>query len=411
MLVSAQGPTVILYLVAPLALLYAWRQAREPRLTWSARPGTPADFWLLALAFAAPLIAMLLSSAALGQWHSSQAEKLLRFALAIPLAWLLLRVPRSALQDIPWSLLAGAFAGAVTLFVALASSDLGRSGVVAYGARHNAVYVANVVLLSGLASSLLLPWTRSPWPRAEATLKLLVVALATIAVWVSHTRSSWALLAVYVLVLLRTRCHWTPRRKLLCGLGLLLVLPAAFLVALHTEAGRFGELATDLQRYQRGDPDSSTGIRLQLWHAAWTMFVEHPWTGVGASGFREALYGLHLRSIVSAEVVAEYGEPHNDYLGALALYGAPGLISMLALYFIPAVLFFRRVASPDTVVRVAASIGLLYTLGYALFSATEMMFRTMRSVPGYAVTVVLLYAIVNTRADDPRNLGSGKPGH
>ncbi|MFJ1302938.1 O-antigen ligase family protein [Pseudomonadota bacterium AL_CKDN230030165-1A_HGKHYDSX7] len=409
MLVSAQGPTRILYLLALVGLLYAWWQARESHEGYRARRTVPHDFWLLTLAFMAPLLAMLVSSAALGQWRSSHAEKLLRFVLALPLAWMLLRVSRTSLQRIQWSLMAGAMAGALLLYLALANPDLGRGAVVAYGARNNAVHVANVVLLLGLATGLLLPWTLSAWPRAEAALKLVVVALAAVSVWLSHTRSSWTLLAIYVLVLLRTRIRWAPRRKLLCAIVLIVVLLGALFVLLYTEAGRFGELATDLQRYGRGDRDSSTGIRLQLWHAAWTMFIDQPWTGVGASGFRDALEALQLRGIVTQRVAAEFGEPHNDFLGALALYGAPGLASMLALYLIPAALFFRRAASPDTVIRVAASIGLLYTLGYALFSTTEMMFRTMRSVPGYAVTVVLLYALANTRPDALQGSGSTKP--
>ena len=57
----------------------------------------------------------------------------------------------------------------------------------------------------------------------------------------------------------------------------------------------------------------------------------------------------------------------------------------------------RRMRSDDVVVRVGAQLGLLFCLGYSVFSLSEMMFRNMRSVPIYAVTVVLLYALTTVR--------------
>ena len=96
-------------------------------------------------------------------------------------------------------------------------------------------------------------------------------------------------------------------------------------------------------------------------------------------------------------VSTDYGEPHNDMLGALAGYGALGLLSMLALYLIPAVVFWRRSRSNDPVVHVGSQVGLLFCLGYFAFSLSEMMFRNMRSVPIYAVTVVVLYALTSAR--------------
>jgi O-antigen ligase len=84
-------------------------------------------------------------------------------------------------------------------------------------------------------------------------------------------------------------------------------------------------------------------------------------------------------------------------LGALAGYGLLGLLSILALYLIPAAIFWRRSASADPVVHVGAQIGMLFCLGYFVFSLSEMMFRNMRSVPIYAVTVVVLFALTSAR--------------
>src|SRR5690606_25887958 len=123
--------------------------------------------------------------------------------------------------------------------------------------------------------------------------------------------------------------------------------------------------------------------------ASWLMFKDHPVAGVGVANFRDELAAFQTQDVVTALVAAEFGEPHNDFVGAMAGYGMLGLLSIAALYFIPALVFLRRVHNPDVVIRTAAVIGLLFTLGYAQFSLTEMMFRNMRSVPIYAVTLAI----------------------
>ena len=113
--------------------------------------------------------------------------------------------------------------------------------------------------------------------------------------------------------------------------------------------------------------------------------------------FRPELVKMAEQGTVTKLVSTDFGEPHNDYLGALAGYGLLGILSIFALYFVPAAVFMRRMRSDDVVVRVGAQLGLLFCLGYSVFSLSEMMFRNMRSVPIYAVTVVLLYALTTVR--------------
>ena len=73
----------------------------------------------MAVALFAPFTAMLISSIWLGVWSASEIEKLLRFALAVPVCWMLLRAPRHWLQHVQWSVLFGAYAGSIMLFVIL----------------------------------------------------------------------------------------------------------------------------------------------------------------------------------------------------------------------------------------------------------------------------------------------------
>jgi O-antigen ligase len=349
--------------------------------------------WPVALALLLPLACMFVTSAVRGAWSGSELEKLLRFALAVPVLWLLLRAPRQWLQQIQWTLLAGALAGSAMLIgTMMVESD--RNAVVQIGARYNAVAFANVTLLFGMMSLLTLGWgAGTRWPRAEAALKLAVAALSVWATWLSETRSSWMLLPILAVVFLLGLRGWNRRHKAYCALALGVALAVAA-VGIWNFSSRMHMIKSDLEGFATStERDTSFGIRLQLWQASLIMFEKSPIVGVGPNNFRNELVLLEKQGIVSHEVVEGYGEPHNDLLAALSGYGLLGLASILALYLLPAAIFLRRLASDDRVIRVGAQMGLLFCLGYCAFSLTEMMFRNMRSVPTYSLIVVSLIAL------------------
>ncbi|OZI75141.1 O-antigen ligase family protein [Bordetella genomosp. 12] len=395
-LISADGGPAILYVTSFFGLT-AWAVNAVTRRE-------PFDFRSLApmaVALFSPLTAMLITNAVHDVWSSSEFEKLLRFALAVPIGWMLLRARREWLRNVQWSLIFSAYAGSIMLLAIVWSPGLGRMAVSEFGGKYNAVAFADLTLFFGFASALCLPWVCSPWPRLEAALKLLAVPLSVYAVWVSETRSSWILFAVLGLVILLDNRHWSRRMKLAFVGGAAAFMLAGLVFSWNSSSSRMSELWSEFQRYEQQDRDTSTGIRMQLWQASWLMFKEHPLVGVGAPNFREELGRFEQQGIVTARVATDYGEPHNDFLAALAGYGLIGLLSFCALYFIPAAVFWRRLRSADTLVRVGARIGLLFTLGYSLFSVTEMMFRNMRSVPIYAITLVVLYALTREKTPDP----------
>lgn len=392
-LTSAVGGPAVLYLAGLIALV-AWVVNAARR--WE--PYNFRDLMPMAVALGAPFITMLISSLWLGVWSGSEIEKLLRFALAVPVCWLLLRTPQRWLVQVQWSLLFAAYAGSLMLLFIMLHPGLGRGAVGMYGGRYNAVAFADLTMLFAALSLMTLPWRLTRWTKVEAALKILAVPVALVAVWLSETRSSWALLPVYGLVLLMAKRDWSMRKKVVCIVAAVAVLCASTAVVLSTKQSRWNEVLTDVRHYaENTDRDTSVGIRMQLWHASWLMFKQSPLVGVGVPNFRPELVKMAEQGTVTKLVSTDYGEPHNDYLGALAGYGLLGILSIFALYFVPAAVFMRRMRSDDVVVRVGAQLGLLFCLGYSVFSLSEMMFRNMRSVPIYAVTVVLLYALTTVR--------------
>ncbi|MGB3433826.1 O-antigen ligase family protein [Achromobacter sp.] len=398
-LTSPVGGTVIAYLTGLIALTALAVNAIKRY--------EPMDFralWPMALALLLPLLCMFITSAVRGVWSDSELEKLLRFALALPVLWLLLRAPQHWLKHIQWSILIGALAGSAMLIVTM--TLWGREAVVEIGGRYNAVAFANMTLMFGMMSLLSIKWGPSkPWPHFATGLKVLAFGMSVWATWLSQTRSSWMLLPILALVFLLGLRGWSRRHKAYCALAVSVALVVSAAGLWHFSS-RMQAVKTDLQDFTTStDRDSSLGIRLQLWRASIEMFKKSPVVGVGPSNFRKELAELEKRGVVSREVVEGYGEPHNDLLAALSGYGLLGLLSILALYLVPAYVFLRRLASDDRVIRVGAQLGLLFCLGYCAFSLTEMMFRNMRSVPTYSLIVVALIALTTPRSSVSTRVG------
>lgn len=387
-LTTPAGSPALLYLFLILSLVALGHHAMH-----RFAPIDGHDFVPLAIALCLPLLSIVITNSVLHAWSSSELEKNLRLALALPAFWLLARTPPAWLRHVQWALIFAALFGSVLLIVVVNTAQIGRMAVSEYGAQYNAVTFANLTLLFGLACLFTLGWRLSCWPRCEAALKIFAAAASLVATSISETRSSWLILPVFAFIVLFSGNRWSSRTRLWCVVAatVLLAIAAWAIVSLNPRSGQVGLEINEF--FHGGNKDTSIGNRLQLWQASWIMFTEHPWLGIGARNFRDGLAALRDAGVVTPLLVEEYGEPHNDFIAALANYGILGFVSILALYFVPARIFFKRLAHSSREIQVAAQLGLLLCLGYAVFSLTEMMFRNMRSVPIYSLSLVTLMAL------------------
>lgn len=86
-----------------------------------------------------------------------------------------------------------------------------------------------------------------------------------------------------------------------------------------------GRTLSSLFRY---DPTSPHQARWTLWDAAWRMFQDNPWTGVGPGGFHRLFTSYHSGPL-DGEV--NWGSAHNLYLHQLAERGLAGASALLVL--------------------------------------------------------------------------------
>ena len=367
----------------------------------------------LAVALFVPLLAIIVSMV----WHrkflDSDTERVIRTSvgtLMILIACLSL-TPQS-LRQASWGLTIATLAAAGYV-VWLGWPTLAQPGqVVEYNVikigqwlftrpenlpEYNTVSYGNMLLMMTVLSTLSIGWSLTQFRKTEITLKLLVSLVGLIGFMGTQTRSSWLAMPFFVLIGLLLLAREFSVRKLLLPLVLACAVIATVFMASPITRERSAGAAQELsQCISNPVTISSVCIRLQLWHASWLMFKDNPLIGNGSTqGFVPAIQALANKKVVSDFIVSEgFDEPHNDLMFMLASYGLIGVLGLLLLYFAPAWIFAKRLAtSVPQPARVAAAMGLAVCLGFFAFGMTELMFRGMRTMGFYAMMLGWLLAL------------------
>ena len=122
------------------------------------------------------------------------------------------------------------------------------------------------------------------------------------------------------------------------ALGLLTVLVSLALFELSPRVHeRWLEVQSDVQAYQRGDIESSQGLRLEMWRVSLQAAEQAPWLGHGVGSFAQVYRDLRGRDPQGAS------HPHQQYLHWLVELGVPGLVLLLT-FFLTLLRAARRLA-------------------------------------------------------------------
>jgi len=375
------------------------------------------DYRLLAAALFVPLLAIVLSMAWYQQLLDSDAERAVRtsFGLLIILFGCLSLKPQW-LRQAAWGLTLGTLAAGVCV-IWMGWPTLAQPGEVpAYNAvqigqwiftrpedlpEYNTVSYGNMLLMMTVLSTLSIGWQLTRFRKTEVALKLLIALIGVMGLLVTQTRGGWLAIPFFIVIGLVLRMRtFTLRKLFLPVVGICVLLAVIFIVSPITrhrseDAGR--ELTECMHN---PNAVSSVCIRVQLWHASWLMFKEHPLLGNGSrQAFAESLKKLAEKKVVSSFIMTDvFDEPHNDIMFAMASNGLVGLIGLLLLYFAPAWIFVKRLgANVPQHARVAAAMGLAVCLGFFIFGITELMFRGMRTMGFYAAMIAWLLALSDTQ--------------
>ncbi|HUF21458.1 MAG TPA: O-antigen ligase family protein [Burkholderiales bacterium] len=353
------------YHLAALFGVYAmarWSSAQRP-LTRDER--------LACVGFGAFAVTILISLGDTGASRQAvrELDVLLRPLWAIPIIYLFIRArPPEGLLWFGVSL--GAILAGLNALYEVAGAD---EYVRATGAT-SAITYGNSALAMGFIAAIGYSYFRrlgKPYlavPAAALLLGLLASAL-------SGSRGGWVAVPALA-VLLLWHC-WRLRYRRLAVAGALALGAVVSLAVLLPQSGvmsRVDTAVSDVEMYVQGTAvlaDSPVGQRLELWRAAWDMFLQRPLLGGGIGHtFRD-----FLREGIAAgnydPAIAVHTMPHNVLLDVLALRGLVGLAGVLVLWLALGCVFFNAAREASARLRTLGMAGLALLVSYAFFGLTD----------------------------------------
>jgi len=202
----------------------------------------------------------------------------------------------------------------------------------------------------------------------ERTLTLFSAVLGIFAIVLSGNRGSWIsaliLSTLYILIIYKYYLHNNTKYRLIV-FGLLATI---LILASNTQTFNNQMLNTKvaMERWSAGNiQKSSIGERLNMWTSGLKAAQESPLIGHGYRNANKAAQKYTDKDI-------GYTHLHNEYITNLVSAGIVGLLSLLALIFLPMIIFYQKIK--DKEVHYYALMGFFLCAGYATFGLSHIAF-------------------------------------
>ena len=336
-----------------------------------------------------PFFAILAVEILHGKIAANTLDSPVRFLLATVVFFSLRRLVNAVPKWVDLTFAAGAICAAIMALYSTADLLVAR----AESSFLNPIHFGDMALLLGVLSLVSIHWLSHDRPWIVA-FKILGAAAGCYASWASQSRGGWIALPCLLVVWFFWHKHpiSTGRRAAIAVVAVVL-LASTFASSVVRE--RFEAIRTDITGLSAGQPDSSTGIRLELWKAAGKLIEAKPLLGLGAHGYRDAMPAMAATGVLTP-MAADYGkgEVHNQILAYAVDYGIVfGLLSILGVYAGPAYFFIRsaKIRHSPTEHR-AALMGLMTAVAFAIFGLTVETFNLKVTVAFYSTMVALFAA-------------------
>lgn len=356
------------------------------------RHATPAIRWLLAMV-ALVLTVAIASMVYAGQgWHVlDNPSRLLLIPWGACLAWAI-RLPRRAL----WY---GALVGLLVAFI-VATVQL-AGGTARADAGTNPIVFANAVLVLLVLAVFCRPPGREPRVLAVLTIALVLGAVTIV---LSGSRGALPGLGLVLLIVLvggDARRRWLRLGMAVSAVVLLFVM--LWSIPWLSAQTRLDAVHSDWDGYAQGQVDTPIGARLALLSLAGDAFLRAPWTGVGIDGFGQEVDQASYCQAAPRHL-CDLAHAHNDIAQWAATMGVPGLLALLAIYFVPLAIAARQLSRkpPSSPVGAAWAAGVMVVV-YLLSGLTQSMFAHAMTTSAYAVFIGLLLGIALRETEASRD--------
>jgi O-antigen ligase len=115
---------------------------------------------------------------------------------------------------------------------------------------------------------------------------------------------------------------------MLCGIIIVWILSACIYNISPTFRVRFNAIIEDITQFKTKEDKTSVGTRLVFWQNTFKIIQANPIVGVGTGDFN-----IEYAKVNRAGDKFSSDNPHNNYLFILALFGIPGFIIFINLFY------------------------------------------------------------------------------
>jgi len=376
---------ILMLIVTGIALF----QLEKPRF----HCGTECRWFSLAMA--SPVIAIALSQAAHHEFRAADYDWAARFLFSIPIYLSL----RSIHLGIKRPLQAGILIGVSTSSIILMLHPYNWDNHLTTGTFVNLIHFSDLVIMLGFLCLYSIDLTQSE-PKPWRIMKLTGFLAAIYMSMQTGERGAWLSIPVLVLIWASAQGGQHVWRRLFIATASLVIAALLIYLTVDKVHDRINMVYQDWLDYGNGHLDTSLGIRLQLWGAAIRLFLEHPLFGVGLQGFAQIMPSLAEQGVITPLAAKlGQGEVHNEILAKCAELGIFGLLSILAVLFVPLGIFLKIIKGSSGFRRQASLMGIAMTVSFFIFGLTVEIFNLKMTAAFYALTLAILMAAA-TRHED-----------
>jgi O-antigen ligase len=266
------------------------------------------------------------------------------------------------------------------------------------------IHYGDLALILGFLSLFSINWTGNDQV-ALVTLKLAGFASSIVASLSTGSRGSWLAIPVLVFLWLYFR---TGRRLLLPGVLTLLGVTIVAIPIIYFSPlvqARLAALLSDLAAYQHGNLSTGVTERVEMWRIAISLTLRESWIfGLGPDEFARRVPLLVEQGIMSKQLApSAASELHGELVTKFVSLGLTGLVSVVAVYLVPASLFVRALRSSNAIHQATGRLGLCFVIGFFVFGLTIEIFALKMIATFYSFMVAVLLAGALHRDPETRN--------
>ena len=345
---------------------------------------------VVVLAFALPILAVVISQLLRGDWVWKYLDGPARFLLAaVAFLWLrgqkidFIRAFRVVCPLSIWFAL-------VFVWIDPEPTKLWANRFATSIADTN-TFGIQIVLLGFLSFMMLQLHPPKSWP-----LKVLLASSVGVSAYLSvgsQTRTGWMALPFLGLVwLYAMRSQW---RKMVVTSSAMLAFLGAVVVSYPPVHQRVVSIYSELDDWVSGNnTDTSGGARLGIWRAAIELFKHRPLEGYGDyAQFKDSLDLPAVRAVANDFAIDTIRNgPHNELFANALRSGVLGILSVLGLYLLPLAVFWQGLKESTGFPRLANLMGIAVVVAYMVFGITLEVFNLKFSASFYGFLIAVLAA-------------------